>query len=126
MKKWVCGILLLSVLSGCSKDKTTESDNVFPVITLNNPVNGQNFAAGQTIPINGTISDNNYLAEVHLHVSNSTTGTLLMDVHLYPAAANTVFNQSITATAGVNYKIQVIAKDKNVNESRSTVEVTCN
>ena len=47
-----------------------------------------------------------------------------MDVHLYPNSNSTTFNQPITATAGINYKIQVIAKDRAVNESRSSVEVT--
>ncbi len=121
----IAGLFLLTV-SGCTKNDETAADTVFPVITLNSPVNGQNFAAGQPIPISGTISDNNYIAEVHIHVSNISTGSLLMDMHLYPAASTTAFNQVITAAAGVNYKIQVIAKDKNVYESRTTVEVSGN
>lgn len=115
-------ILFLS----CSKNSDDEKDNVLPVITISTPGAGQNFTAGQPIQITGTITDNNYIAEVHIHVSNINTGALLMDVHLYPAAASANFNQSITAATGVSYKIQVIAKDKAVNEARSSVEVSCN
>ena len=63
---------------------------------------------------------------MHIHVTNRITGALLMDVHLYPGNSSTTFNQSIAAVAGVNYKIQVIAKDRAVNEAISSVEVTCN
>ena len=111
----------LLLLSACSKKTDQPADLVKPVITINTPFSGQVFTAGQSIPIAGTITDNQYIAEVHIHVSNNLTGTLLMDVHLYPASASTTFNQSITASAGIEYKIQVIAKDKNVNESNTTV-----
>lgn len=113
-------------LPGCSKNSGTEKDIALPVITISSPTAGQTFVPGQTISIAGSITDNNYIAEMHIHVSNYNTGALLMDVHLYPAASSTTFNQSITAVAGVNYKIQVIAKDKAVNEARSSVEVSCN
>jgi hypothetical protein len=114
------------VFAACKKDAATAKDTELPVITITAPVAGQVFTAGQPIIINGSITDNNYIAEVHIHVSNTGTGALLMDVHVYPAAATASFNQSIMAVAGVNYKIQVIAKDKAVNEARSTVEVSGN
>jgi len=112
---------LILVLSACSKKDDQADDLVKPVITINTPFNGQVFTAGQAIPISGTITDNQYIAEVHIHVSNNLTGTLLMDVHLYPAASSATFNQSLTASAGIEYKIQVIAKDKNVNETTASV-----
>ena len=113
------GLLLL--LTACSKKNDQEKDLVKPVITILSPANGQVFTAGQSIPIYGTITDNQYIAEIHIHVNNNITGTLLMDVHQYPAAASANFSQSITANAGIEYRIQVIAKDKNVNETTATV-----
>lgn len=123
-------LLILSatiiLLAACKKDKAAAKDTELPVIIINSPVGNQVFTAGLPIIISGSITDNNYIAEVHIHVSNTNTGALLMDVHLYPAANSATFNQSITAAAGVNYKIQVIVKDKAVNEARSTVEVSGN
>ena len=119
-------IITAALLVSCSKSKESERDKVFPAITINTPVNGQSFTAGQSIPISGIITDNEYIAEVHIHVSNNNTGALLMDVHIYPGSNSTSFNESITASNGINYKIQVIAKDRAVNESRSVVEVSCN
>lgn len=113
-------------LAACSKDPATENDTQPPVISLASPTDGQSFTAGQSIPITGTISDDNYIAEVHIHVTNNTTGALLMDVHLYPAGKTGSFNQSLTATSGTSYKIQVIARDKSLNEGRNTVFVSGN
>lgn len=121
MKSWPALLLLLII--SCGKDAATVNDNELPVVTINTPTNSQVFTAGQPITIAGSITDNNYIAEVHIHVSNTNTGALLMDVHLYPGSNTTTFNQSITAVSGVNYKIQVIAKDKAVNEGRASVEV---
>lgn len=126
MKIVSTGLIVLLFFTGCSKKSATANDTMLPEITIDNPIDGQTFSPGQIIQINGTITDNNYIAEVHIHVSNINTGALLMDVHIYPASASTSFNQSITAAAGINYRIQVIAKDKAVNEARATVEVICN
>lgn len=125
MKTIVAGIAAILFI-GCSKNSAAEKDTVFPVITLASPANGQNFIPGQTIQISGNISDDKFIAEVHIHVTNTNTGTLLMDVHIYPNGSSTTFNQPLTATAGVNYKIQIIAKDRAVNEARTSVDVTCN
>jgi len=103
-----------------------DNDTTPPVITINTPLSGHVYTPGQSIAISGAITDDKYIAEVHIHVSNLNTGTLLMDVHLYPAGTSSAFNQSITAASGINYKIQVIAKDRGVNETRSSVEVSCN
>lgn len=123
-----CFILLLffSFFSACSDKIAATKDNELPVVIINSPANNQVFANGQLINISGSIADNVYIAEVHIHVSNINTGALIMDVHQYPGSNNTTFNQPLTAVSGVNYKIQVIAKDRAVNEGRSTVDVSCN
>ncbi len=125
MKTPLFSLILLILLAACGKT-TAEKDKIFPVVAISSPANGQSFTAGQSIPITATITDESYIAEVHVHVSNTNNGDLLMDVHEYPAGKTGTISQSITAVAGVNYKIQVIAKDRAVNETRSTVEVSCN
>lgn len=119
-------VLLLILAAACSKDPQTAGDDQLPVITIQSPVANQVYTAGQPVVISGNITDNQYIAEVHIHVTNTGTGDLLMDVHLYPASGTMSFNQSFTVAAGNNYRIQVIAKDKAVNEARSTVNVSCN
>jgi hypothetical protein len=118
-------LFLLTLLSACGKP-AAEKDKIFPLVSISSPANGQNFTPGQPIPITALVTDETYIAEVHIHVSNTNTGELLMDVHEYPAGKTGNISQSITAVAGVNYKIQVIAKDRAVNETNSTVLVSCN
>ena len=117
------GIILLGA---CSKSSSADKDTELPVITISTPSNNPLFNNGQSINITGPITDNTYIAEVHIHVSNTNTGALLMDVHLYPGSNSTTFNQSLTAISGINYKILIIAKDRAVNEARSSVEASCN
>jgi hypothetical protein len=125
MKTPLFSLIIMILLSACGKS-AAEKDKTYPVVSISSPTAGQVYTPGQLIPINASITDETYIAEVHVHVSNTNTGELLMDVHDYPAGKTGSISQTITAASGVNYKIQVIAKDRAVNETRSTVEVTCN
>ncbi len=125
MKTVLLAIYTAILLTACGKP-AAEKDKIFPVVSISSPANGQTFTPGQPIPITALITDETYIAEVHIHVSNTNTGDLLMDVHEYPAGKTGNISQSITAVAGVNYKIQVIAKDRAVNETNSTVLASCN
>lgn len=113
------------LLSGCSKN-STEKDNELPAVTLSSPANNQVFNAGQTVSITGNISDNKKISEVHVHISNNSTGTLLIDIHRYPSTATYTLNETFQTQAGIQYKIQVIAKDNSANENRATVEISSN
>lgn len=126
--KTIVSFLLITLImsSGCSKKSTGNNDRELPVVTLQTPTNNQSFTAGQTIQITGQISDNNRIGEVHVHISDLVTGNLLVDIHRYPDAATYSLSESIVATAGVEYRIQVIARDNAANEGRSTVNVTVN
>ena len=126
MIKPVLPIVTLCIFISCSKGSSSGNDTIPPAITITSPANGQTFTAGQSINMSGSITDDKYIAEVHIHVSNTNTGALLMDVHLYPAGSTATFDQAITAVAGVNYKIQVIARDKAVNETINSVNASCN
>lgn len=126
MKKLYLSFTLIILVAGCNKNTIEENDSQPPVITINTPVASQIFSGGESINITGSITDDKDIAEVHIHVSNTVTGTLLMDVHIYPAINTTSFSQSITAVSGINYKILVTAKDKAINEGKSSVEVSTN
>lgn len=118
-------LLLVILLQACSKNETVK-DNELPVVTITSPNNNQVFSAGEMVAIKGTLSDNQKLTEVHVHISNNSTGTLLIDIHRNPGAATYSLNESFLTQPGINYKIQVIAKDNSANENRSAVEITSN
>ena len=124
--KFISLLLLVVILpGGCSKDNT-EPDRELPVVAITSPANNEVFSAGETVTINGDLSDNQKLTEVHVHISNNTTGALLIDIHRSPGAATYQLNESVQTQAGINYKIQVIAKDNSANENRAAVEITSN
>jgi hypothetical protein len=121
-------LVLIFVFAACSKDSSEKDnrDNELPVVTISSPDNNQVFNAGATVIISGSVTDNKEIAEVHVHISNNTTGQLLKDIHRYPATGSYPLNESFQTQSGVNYKIQVIAKDDSANENRATVEVSAN
>jgi hypothetical protein len=118
-------ILFISV-AACSKKSQADNDTELPVITINNPLNNQTFTDGQTVTIVGAVTDNKYIAEVHIHINNVATGVKYLDVHLFPAAAYTAFAQDFTVNSGITYKIEIIAIDRSVNQAISSVQISCN
>ena len=124
MKNYLALVLIFAFVA-CSKD-SSDKDNELPVVTISAPNNNQVFNAGATVAISGTVTDNKKVAEFHVHISNSTSGALLIDIHRYPATASYNLNESFQTQSSINYKIQVIAKDNSANENRATVEVSTN
>ena len=120
-------VLLVIVFLGCSKDEdNTEQDNELPVIVINSPDNNQIFNAGARVIITGSVTDNKQVDELHIHVSDVFTGALLIDIHRAPETSSYSLNESFQAQSGIDYKIQVIAKDNSNNENRASVEISTN
>lgn len=119
-------LFCLVFIFACSKDSGGSNDNEAPVITLSSPTPNQQFTSGQTVAINGQLTDNEKLSEVHVHISDIQTGTLLIDIHRYPTTSTYTLAESFQAQAGIAYKIQVIAKDNSANEGRAVVEISTN
>ncbi|MFT3676486.1 MAG: membrane lipoprotein lipid attachment site-containing protein [Chitinophagaceae bacterium] len=126
MKKIFCILLIAATLTGCSKDNGGSNDRVAPAVTLSSPVADQAFASGQAIAITGTITDSQKIAEVHIHISNSDNGSLLVDIHRYPGTGSYSLNETFMIPGPGTYRIQVIAKDNSANEGRATVNITGN
>ncbi len=116
--------LALLVMVGCNKSSPRNKDRESPVVTITAPSNNTIVSPGLPLNITGNITDNQYIAEVHIHITNLNTGQLMLDVHLYPAAAQASFSQTFTPQAGQRYRIQVIARDRSVNEGIQTLEIS--
>jgi uncharacterized lipoprotein YajG len=118
-------IALMALVTGCSKN-SSKDDKQAPVVTISTPMSNQRFNAGQTVSITGTVTDNEKLAELHVHISNMITGALLVDIHRYPSASSYTLNETFQVQAAITYRIQVIAKDNSANEGRASVEISTN
>lgn len=97
-----------------------------PVISITSPTNNQVFSAGQTVNINATITDNEKLEEVHLEITNTTTGTFLTHEHYAPDAASYTLSRILTTQAATTYKIKVEAHDANENIAKTEVMIMVN
>jgi hypothetical protein len=118
-------IISLLLLGACSKSKST-NDIEAPIIAITSPAPNQVFTGGQSVNITGSITDNNRVAELHIHISNNNTGALLFDIHRTPSSGTYILNETFTTQSSVNYKIQVIAKDAVANETITTLNITVN
>jgi hypothetical protein len=116
----------LSILFACSKDPAKDKDYDPPVLSLNTPTNNQVYTAGQNIMIAGSASDNKFINQIHVVITNLVTGAEYQHVHIHPNASSFGFSQSYTAQAGISYKIQVIVVDASSNSVAQSVEVSCN
>ena len=111
------------VLLSCSKKKT--DDKEAPIISLTTPVNNQVFTAGE-IHIKGKVTDNQYIDQVHIEITNLNTSEEYEHVHIHPATKTYAFDQLFTLKAGINYKIKIIAEDPSANPASAQVAISCN
>jgi hypothetical protein len=118
-------ITLLTTLS-CSKNSDKQKDQDAPVIQVTTPLNGHIFTAGQTMQITGSVTDNKYIKEIHVEITDLITAQEYLHVHIHPASAAFNFNQGFLVEAGKQYKIRVIADDPSSNSSIKSVEVSAN
>jgi len=119
---FLCSLACILLIS-CSKKK--EDDKEPPVVTITSPTNNQVLPAGE-IHIKGTITDNVYINQVHIEISNLNTGVEYLHVHIHPTSKTYAFDQIFTVQSGIDYKIRVVAEDPSTNTSLGQVEVSCN
>lgn len=103
-------VLPLLVLSSCSKDDTP------PSITITSPSDGSTLKKGQTYPVQGTVTDDNELAEVNIGGVKVTTFD--SKTKLTIANVNLPIPAATTETAG---SFTVTATDKEGNTATKTV-----
>lgn len=125
MTKNLIIFLLLTGLA-CSKKGAAEKDYDAPVIVISTPTDNQVFTAGQQMQISGSVTDNKYISQIHIEISNHQTGEEYLHVHIHPASSAFNFNQSFTVNGGIQYRVRVIADDPSSNSSVSSVTVSGN
>ncbi len=101
-------------------------DTELPQISFTSPNNNQVFNAGELIHIKGTVTDNNYVDQIHIEISNVNTGEEYQHVHIHPGTKSYSFDQSLTTKAGIQYKIKVIAEDPASNTHSSVLQISSN
>lgn len=116
--------MLLFVACNNKSDKVDDKQE--PVIYIASPSAGQVFTAGQTVGISAPVTDNNRLAQIHVHISNNVTGQLIYDIHHTPNGPTYTVIDNFQAQAGTQYKIQIVAVDMAANQGTQSVLISVN
>lgn len=126
MKRLIPIIFFLFCAASCSKTPEEEKDKQAPTIDLFRPADQEIFNGSQNLLITGAVSDNKYIKEIHLEITNLITAEEYLHVHIHPNAASFNFSQNFTLQKGISYKIRVVADDASSNSTVKKVEIACN
>jgi hypothetical protein len=134
-------VVLVSVLMfiSCSKTKGSggiddddhhvdENDTTFPVIRIDSPLPNQVFVSGDTIKVEGLITDNG-LYRGKIKITNDLSGLVvneqLYETHFY-TSFNFSFKHKTSVTVPTDYTITVEYEDHGLNVSTQTRKVKVN
>src|SRR6478609_308395 len=118
--KRILPLVILIALIGCGK-----TDEIAPVITMVSPTNNLVVAGGQTVAVQGTITDNEEIHMIHAICTDNLGGHLLhFEEHVDTKSYN--LNQSFPTISGRTYTLEVQATDHGDNVTTKTITVTTN
>lgn len=119
-------ICILIFCNSCSK-KTDPADTEPPVVTFSTPNDYEVFIGAQSINVSGTVTDNHYVDQIHIVVTDMAGNNEYFHVHIHPDVRAFTYNQSIAIEPGKIYKISVIGDDAAYNSSAPITKVIyCN
>lgn len=119
-------------ITGCSKsgDTTDEvSDNIFPVLVVNKPVNNQVLNNGDTIFVEGMVSDERMMYRGRIKISDDGTGFVVKEEFFETYVLQTInFNVFYKTNVVVmtDYTVLVEFEDHGLNKVYVTLKVKVN
>ncbi len=119
--------ILFSILISCKKESV--KDATLPVITITNLVENQQFNIGDTITIQGNITDINTLEETSIHITSKFDNNEFLHLHyglLNSNSWNFNVKHKVTHTNNTMYAIEVEAADEDGNTSSKIINVKVN
>jgi len=142
MKKYFnfTAILILTsvIMISCSKagsesegslDAIDQDDDVFPVITFSKPTANQVYTSGDSIMVEGKVTDDKKLYKGKVQIKNDTTNLVMADsfyeTHFLPAI-NFRLAYKATVTVPTDFSILVEFRDHGDNVSTATIKVKVN
>lgn len=138
-KSLIVVLVSMLLLISCSKTKGSggsddddhhvdENDTTYPVIRIDNPLANQVYISGDTIRVDGLITDNS-LYQGKIKITNDLNG-LLVNEQLYETHFATSFNFSFkhktSVTVPTDYTVTVEYQDHGLNVSTQTRKVKVN
>ena len=131
-------ILTSVMMISCSKvgseaegslDAIDLDDNIFPVITVSKPTANQEYISGDSIIVEGKVTDDKKLYKGKVQIKNDTSNLVMADsfyeTHFLPAI-NFRLAYKATVTAPTDFSILVEFRDHGDNVSTATIKVKVN
>lgn len=142
MKKvfYLMGIILLTglVLFSCSKvgypegdnpDAIDQNDDVFPVITVSKPTANQVYANGDSIVVEGKVTDEKKMYKGKVQIKSDATNVLVAEEY-YETHFLTAINYRVAykavVTAATDFSILIEFQDHGGNAVMATIKVKVN
>lgn len=132
------GIGFILFIAGCSKvgDPADDdnhvidlSDNIFPVLVVNKPVNNQVLNNGDSIFVEGMVSDDKSMYRGRIKISEDGTGFVVkeefFETHVLQTINFNIFYKASVATT-TDYSVLVEFEDHGLNKVYVTLKVKVN
>ena len=142
MKKCFCfiGMLVLAslVMISCSKvggpgaeplEAIDENDDVFPTITVSKPTTNQVYTSGDSIIVEGKVTDDKKLYKGKVEIKNDVTGFVIAigdyETHFLATLDYRLAYKAVVTTP-IDFTIRIEFQDHGANTSVTTLKVKVN
>lgn len=142
MKKhfYLIGMLVLAsaIMISCTKvgageeeniDAIDQNDDVFPVATVSKPTANQVYASGDSIIVEGKVTDNKIVYKGKVQIKNDTNNFVMADAYYeshFLQAINYRLAYKAEVTVPTDFSILVEFQDHGANISTATIKVKVN
>ncbi len=124
----VLAILMVTFLFSCKKDPDEGGTSHPTEIVIDIPTNGQIVLNGTNLRVEGSVTDNNVIANVSVQVRNKATGAVLFSSNTTTPSVTFyryVFNWAVSGVSTTTVAtVKVTGKDVGGGESFKEVDVT--
>lgn len=130
--------LTSTIIISCTKVGSTEeenldaidqNDNVFPVITVSKPTINQVYISGDSIIVEGKVSDDKKLYKGKVQIKNDVNGFVMGEGYYETHFLSIIdyrFAYKAIVTAPTDFSILVEFEDHGANTSTATIKVKVN
>ena len=132
-------VVLTSVMIiSCSKvgagqqenlDAIDQNDDVFPVVTVSKPTANQLYASGDSIIVEGKVTDNKIVYKGKVQIKNDANNLVMADSYYeshFLQAINYRLAYKAEVTVPTDFSILVEFQDHGANTSTTTIKVKVN
>ena len=131
-------VLTSVMIISCSKvgagqqenlDAVDQNDDVFPVVTVSKPTANQSYASGDSIIVEGKVTDNKIVYKGKVQIKNDANNLVMADSYYeshFLQAINYRLAYKAEVTVPTDFSILVEFQDHGANTSTTTIKVKVN